>query len=583
MKYSKILTIIFLLAIFNACNEEYLERFPLDEISTMDYWKTPGDLELYMNQFYPVAFNEDRGMDLGTIFKAERASDNVIHVSADVRLMGTRVVPGSGGWNYTTIRDINYFLEHYQTVEEDFEKYKQYVGEAHFFRAFFYFNLVKEYGDVPLIDKVLNQVSEELYLPATSRNQVIDFIIKDLDKAIEYLPTGIFSEKKRLNTATALLFKSRVCLYEGTWEKYHSGDPFGVDNPAPEKYLNLAVQSSQEVINSGLYRLYSIGKPKLNYFFFGNVNHGTNAEVIFWKQYDFKNLGYGNAYQYELGKGQGGGMGLTKNLVNSYLCTDGRPIYLSDGNLNPLYKGDGNLLDEAANRDPRLTTTMFTPGFPIEISGSDTLKFVRPAIELNNQLKCSSGYQICKRLNWDPAHHTSGASTNDGWTGVIIFRYAEALLNYAEAKAELGTITQNDINISIKLLRDRVGMPNLVISEIQTDPKWQFPQLSPVINEIRRERRVELVLEGFRWDDIARWAAADEVVVGKRYIGAKFNSVNYPNFSPKNYMLTEDMYIDPLKNQLPAGNGFVIGRDYLNPISTQELTLNPSLAQNPGW
>src|SRR5690606_25103978 len=134
----------------------------------------------------------------------------------------------------------------------------------------------------------------------------------------------------------------------------------------------------------------------------------------------------------------------------------------------------------------------------------------------------------------DPVH-SNLAQLDGGTTGKILFRYAEALLNYAEAKAELGTLTQTDLDISINKLRDRVAMPHLVMSNIQTDPNWSFPNLSPVINEIRRERRVELVAEGFRWNDIARWAAADELIVGKRYLGAKFNNVDYPSFAPTDF------------------------------------------------
>jgi len=156
------------------------------------------------------------------------------------------------------------------------------------------------------------------------------------------------------------------------------------------------------------------------------------------------------------------------------------------------------------------------------------------------------------------------------------------LLNYAEAKAELGTINQTDIDRTIKLLRDRVAMPNLILANIQTDPNWLFPGLSPVINEIRRERRVELIGEGFRWDDIARWAAADELIANKRPLGAMFNSVDYPNLSQSPFPLTNG-YFDPLKARLPNGWGFNLGRDYLSPISSEELTLNPKLVKNPGW
>jgi len=170
-----------------------------------------------------------------------------------------------------------------------------------------------------------------------------------------------------------------------------------------------------------------------------------------------------------------------------------------------------------------------------------------------------------------------------GTTGSPIFRYAEALLIYAEARAELGTITQEDVDKTINVLRDRVGTAHLNITNIPTDPKWFFPTLSPIINEVRRERQIELACEGFRWDDITRWAAADELIVGKRFLGAKFNSTDYPELNADDYILTDDGYIDFLRDQLPDGYGFRIDRDYLSPISTEELTLNPNLVQNPGW
>jgi hypothetical protein len=162
---------------------------------------------------------------------------------------------------------------------------------------------------------------------------------------------------------------------------------------------------------------------------------------------------------------------------------------------------------------------------------------------------------------------------------IILFDYAEVLLNYAEAKAELGTINQTDIDRSIKPLRDRVGMPNIVMASIVTDPGWDFPTLSPVINEIRRERRVELALYGFRWNDIARWAAADELITGKRPKGSQWGST----FTLNTYPDDADGFMDPYKAQIPNGYGFNLDRDYLDPLPQSELTLNNKLVQNPGW
>lgn len=474
---------------FSACEEDYLHRLPLDQISSEDYWKTTNDLRLFVNQFYPNAFPVSGSDRYEYIFESDLPTDDMTHVQADSRLRGSRVVPATGGWNYSNIRSVNYFLANYENSESPFDEYKTYVGEAFFFRAFFYFNLVKGYGDVPYFSDPLETNSEELYNPRTSRNRIIDFIVEDLNQAIDYLPSGKQEGGTRLNKEIALLFKSRVCLYEGTWEKYHTG-VFGVPNPEPAKYLNMAVQAAEAVMNSGIYSLYTIGDPEWNYFFFANVDYSNNPEVLLWKKYDV-DQGLGHARQFQTGTGQSGGVGLTKSFVESYLCTDGNPIFLNDETPNPLYKGDNDLGSVAQNRDPRFKQTIFTPGFPLQIVGTDTTFFVRPAVNEAAHTVNPTGYQINKILNFDPIHHITLQTLGVGFTGWIIFRYAEVLLNYAEAKAELGTLTQDDIDKSIKLLRDRVGMPNLEISNIKEDPNWLFPDLSPIINEIRRERRVK--------------------------------------------------------------------------------------------
>jgi len=582
MKYYKnILVAIALVLSVSACEKDFLERFPLDEISSEDYWKTTSDLELFVNQFYPSAFPVSGSDRYNHIFAADLTSDDMSYVEADERLRGSRVVPATGGWDYSRIRSLNIFFENYEKCESPFDDYKQFVGEAHFFRALYYFDLVKEYGDVPWIDKPLNTDSEELYGPRTPRNQVVDNIIADLDNAINLLPSGKQEGGTRLSKEIAQLFKSRVCLYEGTWEKYHVGEPFGVNNPDPDKYLQLAADAAEAVMLSNLYGIYDKASPGWNYFFFADEDYSTNPEAMLWKKYDLA-LGLGHARQFQTTTGMSGGVGLSKTFVESYLCSDGRPITLSGGVQNPLYQGDDHLALLAENRDPRLTQSILTPGAPLQIDGTDTVYFERAAIDQAAHTVCPTGFQIYKMLNFDPIHRASLSTSGVGYTGWMIMRYAEALLNFAEAKAELGTITQGDIDRSIKLLRDRVGMPNLEIASIETDPNWHFPDLSPVINEIRRERRIELIGEGFRWDDVARWAAADELIVGQRPLGAKFNSIDYPDLDENDYRLT-DGYLDPLRDQLPSGYGFNLDRDYLTAISTEELTLNPQLEQNPGW
>src|SRR5680860_150333 len=258
MKTKKIkLGLLALVFLFGACNKDFLELYPLDEISSESFWKTANDVKLYTNTFYPQVFSVSGSDRYEEIFSEEIDTDDMVFVFASPRLRGSRQIPATGGWDYGRIRSLNYFLENYKTVEDDFDQYKAQVGEIRFFRAYTYFDLVKSYGDVPWIGKTLTLDSEELNSVRSPRNVVIDSIIADLDIAIDLLPAGNIDGKTRLNKNIAKLFKARVGLFEGTWEKYHDGTVFGVANSDPEKYLSMAVTESADIIESGDYQIHN--------------------------------------------------------------------------------------------------------------------------------------------------------------------------------------------------------------------------------------------------------------------------------------------------------------------------------------
>ena len=546
-------------------------------MSSAVFFKGTSDLELYMNGFYrSPLLNFGEGFTGNTysqlIFLADMNSDNSIDQSVDDRLQGTRVVPSSGGgWNYENVRQINYFFENYQKCEDDFDSYKHYLGEAFFFRAVIYYQLVQQFGDVQLYDKVLSTDSEELYAARTPRNIVIDHIIADLDSAANYLDEESRDGGNRLSRWSALTLQSRIALYEGTWEKYHNGTPFGVSNPDPDKYLNKAAEAALEIINSGRFSVYSTGQPNEDYYNLFDIHDYTgNREVILWKKFD-RGLGIIN-HRMVLGTWPRG-YGITKSLADSYLCADGLPVKIS-----PLFQGYATLDKESQNRDPRFKQTIFTQDAPF---ASDGIVHANWGAGMYQKLFTAADYNTptCYVIRKGTTTDLSKQNYAGEDEPIILFDYAEVLLNYAEAKAELETISQADIDLSIKPLRDRVGMPNLVMASIVSDPDWAFPTLSPIINEIRRERRVELALVGFRWDDIARWAAADELIVGKRPKGSLFGSTIALNPYPED----TDGFMDPYKAQIPSGYGFKLERDYLSPLPQSELTLNDKLTQNPGW
>ena len=587
MKYKYI--ILLLVFFMGSCTKDFLEKAPLDQISDASFWTTDNDLMIYVNYYYRV-FPTYKGRGNGQ-YQADYESDNMAQETPYARFQGVLSVPTSAGdskynsdwykfydlpYNFDWIRGINILLANYQRVTSPWDQARQYVGEAYFFRAYMYFDLLRFYGELPWISKPLTSESEELYSSRLPRNVVTDSIVADLDKAIDYMKSKGDVSASRLNSEIALLFKSRVCLYEGTWEKYHAGTSFGATGSDGSKFLNLAASTAKELMDKGLYSINNTGNPNKDYEnCFNQTDYSNNPEIMLWKEYSSE-LGFENYSQMALTGwydwiGYGG---VTRWLVDSYLCNDGLPISTS-----PLYAGDASLKDEFKNRDPRFYQTIFKPGDPVRIeSNEDTVTvFTIPTFnEFNNS---RTGFRLKKGL--DP--HNLIPGQQNGETGHMLFRYAEALMNFAEAKSELGTLTQADVDISVNLLRDRVNMPHLIIDNISHDPNWDFPSLSPIINEIRRERRVEFGCEGMRKDDLMRWRA-HELFVNKRPKGVRFIQSDYPDIEVGvDINVDEDGYVDIYQKILPNGFQFNPSRDYLLPLSINELTLNPKLEQNPGW
>jgi hypothetical protein len=587
-----------------SCNDDFLERGPLSKINDALFWKTPNDLEIYINNLYNKAslltnYNSSRYDVIGPYTDdAFSGSDILIQVDYNKRMNGENVLPTSGGgWqisNWEVLRNINYFMAHYQRVDADFSQISKYVGEALFFRSIFYFDKLKRFGAVPWTSSLLNPDSEELFGNRHPRNIVVDSIMADLDRAVEYLPArgnGIWTG--RITKETALALQARIALYEGTWEKYHDlkNTPFKVlqDGDKGTRFLQKAVAATDSLIKMAELNNYpgldNVGQTDGYWNLFNQKDYSSSKEVLFWRKYStdaeqlfnrWINISY-----------TGAGVGITKRLVDLYLCSDGKPIYVAPNTKNVLYQGDDDLLSVAKNRDPRLSQTICIPDGKHYKWKPDVL-FERPMITAELGTRCVTGYQLYKGHSADKTEYDNRKGTN----GCIYFRYAEVLLINAEAKAELGIITQTDIDKTINLLRNRVGMPELDINNIQTDPYWLFTTtgaaaVSPLLQEIRRERTVELACEGFRVDDIFRWAAADELIVNYRPKGAKLSQWPETQSSPPEY-LNEDSngYIDPYAQYAPMENGYLFNlkRDYLYPIPTNELTLNPALRpQNPGW
>jgi starch-binding outer membrane protein, SusD/RagB family len=580
-KYTIILISLFLCW---SCSEDFLERYPLDELSPQEYFNTANDLKLYANRFYTL-LPAHSGYGGGT-FWTDINSDNLVPGTFDMQLAGTRTIPSSGaGWEWGDIRQTNYFLDHCSAAQEDTLQGNVYIAEVKFFKALLYFNKVRTFGDVPWFTRAFTTNSPELFAPRDSRKVVIDSVIACLDYAITHLKDKSKTEPFRINRECAILLKARICLYEGTWEKYHQNTPFGVEGERGTEFIQKAADAADQLIQKGSFRLYKGPAGQEYGSLFNKLDYSDNPEVMLWKKYDV-GLGVYHNISSILSSGAGD-IGISKGLIDSYLCTDGQPISVSSN-----FKGYDSLSGEVINRDPRLAQSIFLRGYDQTVNspgGAGDSKFIKPAIDLSGQFRATTGYCMYKGVNSEFSQHTSAGS----WMGAIIFRYTEALLIYAEAKAELGTITQADLDKTVNSIRDRVGMIHLDMSNIVNDPAWDFPALSPLINEIRRERRVEMAFEGQRWDDLARWRAHD-LITGKRPRGCKYIGSNlegtYTDYlgNPsiivgQTLFVDEAGFIDPYQKVLPGGFGFDPGRDYLSPIPSDERTLNPDLTQNPGW
>lgn len=570
---------IAMLALIIASCQDMLDQPPDDAVTSEEFFNRGDDLEAYTNDLYDV-------LPTKTVYMDDANSDNILGVSAADRLKGTRIVPtdrGSGGWSWDHLRRINYFLENYNKVEDE-EAKAQYSGIARFFRAYFYYDKVKRFGEVPWYSEVLEQDNEQLLKKARDpRALVMDSVLADINYAVDNIPAE--KQLNRITKYTALILKARISLFESTFRKYH-------DLGEHETFLEEAVSAARELIDSGAYTLYTSGGPGQAYLDLFARNNQDMTETILAVDYEFGIRTHDLAYR--MTAPTQGRWGLAKDLVNSYLMDDGRPFTDQED-----YETRG-FYEEMQHRDPRLTQTTAGPDY--QTYGSDE----REPVDLDIT---RTGYRVIKGLPPKGEQWGSGGSYND----VILFRYAEALLVYAEAKAELGTLTQADLDISINRLRDRAGMPPLSMATANANPdpyqEAMYDNVEQgankgVILEIRRERRIEMVNEGLRWDDLMRWKEGKKVekpITGIYFPGLgahDFNNDGHDDVylhdgdasgAPSEVTSTINTNERPLTDgtsgnlELFTGGSFEEPKDYYYPIPKEDLELNENLEQNPGW
>lgn len=537
------------------CNDGFLERSP-QNINDKTFWSSVSDLETYANAFYSM-------IPGGVTSLSDGSSDNQVPNNPVTFIWNQYSVPAEGGgWSksdWSTIRQLNYFMTHYEAVTGTTEDINKYVGEIRFFRALAFMDKVNTFGDVPWLDKNLDVDSEELYGAKTKRNEVAKKIIEDLNFAIQWLPDS--PETGRIGKDVARHIKARFCLQEGTYYKYHTSLGFTAD---VNGLLEQAAAAALDIMNTGKYEIYNTGKPESDYYdMFVLEDKSGLKEAILWVNYEANKRQHGMSRTLAEAN-----MGFSKDFADSYLCKDGKPIALSSD-----YQGDETMRKESTNRDPRFKQTILTNDFPRNVSYDGDSTFIEDEGEFISQY-CYTGYKSIKYFIPTAKAFEANSNTYDG----IAYRYAETLLIYAEAKAELGSITQADLDKSVNVLRDRVGLPHLMLNVGFTDPnwpKWGY-ELSPLLQEIRRERRVELAGEGLRWGDLKRWKAGQLLDNVMTYVGKKTDGVHYAIAYP-NYTNEDCQYVEGKSRKW-------VDKLYLYPIPTGELQRNELLLpQNPGW
>lgn len=590
MKRFIILAIAFT-AVLSAC-DDILDTKPLSQITPSAYFKTETDLQLFSNTFYNNLLDKSPYDHQSDLYIQQNLSDEMIGGNK-------RTVPNSGGgWSWGDLRKMNTLLVYAHQCSDEAAVIK-YTALTRFFRAYFYFDKIKRFGDVPWYEKELGSADEELYNPRDSRELVMTKMIEDIDYAIENLPSGVSTY--RANKWAALALKAQFCLYEGTFRKYHQLNLTGNDY---KYYLEQSAGAAEQLIKNGPYKLYTTGKPNKDYLTLFAQENASPEEYILAIKFDFSLGIYHNATAHTVVATQGR-PGLTRKMINTYLKTDGTAFTNQEG------WQEMSFVDETKNRDPRLAQSIRTPGY----TRIGTTKVLAP-----NLTGSVTGYQPVKFVQ-DPTASGGNVDRNDRSTcDLPVFRYAEVLLNYAEAKAELGTLTQNDLAISINKIRGRVEMPDLNMETANAHPDWYLSSAEygytnvsgpnkGIILEIRRERAIELTQEGFRFDDLVRWKAG--YCVDQELYGMYFKQ-------PGEYDLTGDGVTDVILYEkgttkptaadgvqvlmigediiLSNGNrGYVYyhkniertkfseQRDYLYPIPINERSLNNNLTQNPGW
>ncbi|MGV3599818.1 MAG: RagB/SusD family nutrient uptake outer membrane protein [Dyadobacter fermentans] len=589
MKTNKILSYTLaamLLATASSCD---LSEVPVDTATNEAVFSSEAGLELYANSFYDLLPNTDVG-----VFQIDDNSDLVARNGVDDYLAVNALSPiTSSGWTWTQLRNINYYIEN--TQKSAVATKNHYLGVARFFRALFYFEKVKRFGDVPWIEATIDVNDDAaLYGARMNRYEVMDKVLADLNFAIENITLTSDPSVTRITKNVARAYKTRIALFEASWRKYHTED--NKQSTADAWYEEVVKEAN--AING--YTLHSTVADK-SYRELFLAKTAFADESILSVALSASLQVYSSANRRFISPTYGNRPSLTRRFINTYLNLDGTPFTSKAGYETTPF------VEEVKNRDLRLKQTIRTGDYTRTENGL-------PVIAPPNFSQTNTGYQPIKWC-YDERFPFDDESRNDN--AHIVMRYAEVLLNKAEALAELGKMTAEDWTTTIGALRKRAGITGATLTTLPTkaDPYMvsffggKFS--NPVLLEVLRDRGTEMVFEGLRPDDLRRWK------LGKLFQDAPMNGMYVPalgeydlNGDGKNdvyfYQGTKPTsttpgiaFVDVTPStavgrvQLSKGtSGEVIwnpgqrewaDKKYLYPIPEADRIRNPALGQNPGW
>jgi hypothetical protein len=535
---------------FASCN---LTMEPETTFTDNSFWKTETDLRGACNRLDTLLVG----------FSHDTRSDELVKTSADDISSGNWTIPStSDNWTdpYKRIFTANNIIGKGSKAELSDAIKNRWLAEAYFFRAYYHFMLVKKYGDVPLLLKAIESTDDPLLFSArTPREEVIQQCYKDLDFAAQWLPTISklpAADWGRVTRSAALGMKVRIGLYEGTYAKYHSL------TSNSKNHLKIAIDAAELIINEKEHALYS----NFQKLFLFEGEGRQNKENIFVKVYGPNG---GGTVTHNNSRLMENTVSVTRQMVDLFLYTDGLPREKSP--LKVALEPSFNTV--FADRDPRLAMTLYK-------LGEDAYKGTY--IPFNNQH--GFGYSLKKGFllsEWE----TNSKETIDK----MLIRYAEVLISYAEALYEYnGSITDTQLDMTVNALRSRVGFNAKLTNTFATTNNLN------ILNEIRRERDVELLDEGFRYDDIIRWKIAENVLptnmLGAKFIDAECTKARTEianrltdakgMLSGKQVYDQADIYVI----ETAADRKFDAAKDYLYPVPLNEISLSGgAVTQNPGW